>query len=151
MIAILGWYLQDLIQLALSSALLAPEIFMIALNFCTIRKEKNSSFDAVCAVIGGLLYDLRWTAVPGLSGAIYVLDVWAMRFIWFRLPKDGRGPGIFTVFNALFCAGACLIRLACWSLGSSHASLMLVGMVQMALTVPVIMFFWLLQALHNDE
>lgn len=144
-------YLQDLMQVILGTAFLAPELFLLALNYYGTRSSSSSSRWYICAMIGGLVIDLRWVGVPGFCASLYVLSHLTTRLIWFRVPRLGRDSAIFVFINALICVALSWVRLSLWDTGSGLGSLMAVFAFQMFLTLPVLLILWFLQAFSHEN
>ncbi len=151
MIFLIAWYLQDLLQVLMANGLLAPEVFLLTLNFKALKREEPSLCWTLIAVAGGLALDLRWTGFLGFSAALYCLSVLFMRALWFRIPKLGRGPGVFFMANLALCAVVGGTRLVFWDWKAVPTGILSVLSVQMGLTLPVLLVLWLLQVLSDDE
>lgn len=146
-----AWYLQDFMQVLLTTAFLAPELFFIVLTGFTARRHWTSPAWYGLTVLVGLFYDLRWSGLPGLCAALYLAGLWVFREVWFhRIPRDGHNRVSFVVLNAILTLVMMLVRLFFWR-GSGSLGHMFWGFVfSYALTfVPL----WLLSLMRifDDE
>ncbi len=151
MIFLIAWYLQDLLQVLMTNSLLAPEVFLLALNFQALKREEPSFCWTLIAVAGGLALDLRWTGFWGFSAALYCLSVLFMRTFWFQIPKLGRSPGVFFLANLALCVVIGGIRLVFWDWNAVPTEILSVFSIQMGLTLPILLALWLVQVLSDDE
>ena len=151
MIFLVAWYVQDLLQVALTSSLLAPEVFLLVLNFQSLQQKKPRAYWSLVALAGGLAMDMRWSGFLGFTAALYCLSVLFMRIFWFQVPKLGRGPGFYALSNLAFCAIVGAIRLAFWDWDAMPTGPLSVFALQIALSLPILLVLWLIQVLRNDE
>ena len=146
---LLCWYVQDLTQVLLSTAFLAPEIFMLALNAQTIAKEDLAPWWYLVPFMGGLLFDLRWTGVVGLCSTLYPLAFFLFRWFWFsKLPRDGRTKAPFVFANEVMCLVLLVTRMAFWRGDGSLGHLVWLGLFAALLSQPPL---WLMANLAPYE
>ena len=107
------WLLQDFAQLLLMGICIVPDVFLMTALFMAllpgVSGERQTKL-VWAAFAGGLLWDLRWTNLPGLSAAIGGGVLGLICFLWYKTPAQGRTAGTFTVFAA---HGGNLHRLRC--------------------------------------
>lgn len=122
---VLVWLLQDIIQVVFMGIFLVPEIFLLALIFASLQpdNERGHNFGWYIAVgfVGGLLWDFRWTNIPGLTAALNGVLLALIFTSWHLIPVQGRNDKTFAA-----CAlGAQLISAAVhamlWTVSSSVA------------------------------
>ncbi|MEA3507954.1 MAG: hypothetical protein U9R40_03420 [Synergistota bacterium] len=117
MIWVATWYVQDLAQAAFSGISLAPDIFLLVAFFRLASKSAITTGLAWIAFAGGLAWDLRWTAIPGLTAVLYVAALVGFGWLWLRIPDSGRTGQLFMVMaaGAHFLVG--LVRTFTWGFG----------------------------------
>ena len=89
------WLLQDFAQLLLMGICMIPDVFLLTILFIALLPEKSKEEQSKLvwiAFFGGLLWDLRWTNLPGLTSAISGGVIGLACFIWQKLPAIGRTP-----------------------------------------------------------
>ena len=87
------WLLQDLLQVLFLGFCLVPNLYLTYLLLITTLDFSNdelSSKALVYAFIGGVLYDLRWTNVPGASALSWCLALTIASAIWGYMPQNVR-------------------------------------------------------------
>ena len=98
------WLLQDFAQLLLMGICIVPDVFLMTALFMAllpgVSGERQTKL-VWAAFVGGLLWDLRWTNLPGLSAAIGGGVLGLICFLWYKTPAQGRTAGTFTVFAVL--------------------------------------------------
>ncbi len=139
------WLLQDFAQLLLMGICIVPDAFLLtallmALLPNTARERQVKLVWA--AFVGGLIWDLRWTNLPGLTAAIGGGVIALACLLWQKTPVQGRTYVTFTIMSAgceLLYAG---IHFFFWTIPSQTAVRQFI--VQQLMAVPVIVFFsWL--------
>ncbi len=144
------WYLQDLMQVLVGAGLLAPELFFMALNGVGTKRFDVSCVWYLLPALGGLLLDFRWSGMPGLTAAVFVMAHWAFRLFWFDLPRDGRTGGAFVVSNWVLMSIISCIRLVLLPRSLGALNWLAVYLFQMVLTVPAFLAAWSYRT-WNDE
>lgn len=87
------WFLQDLLQVLLLGFCLVPNLYLTYLLLITMLDFSNdelSSEALLWAFIGGILYDLRWTNVPGASALSWCLCLAVSSIVWQHIPQNTR-------------------------------------------------------------
>lgn len=139
------WLLQDFAQLLLMGICVVPDIFLLTALFMSllpgVSGERQTKL-VWAAFLGGLIWDLRWTNVPGLSGALGGGLLGLACYFWYKTPVQGRTAGAFTLFAALAHLLYSIIHFLFWTMQSAVALRLLA--VQQLMAVPVIIFFSLL-------
>ena len=100
---ILIWLLQDMLQVVFMGIFLVPELFLLALIFAGLQPDNERGHDfcwyIIVGFIGGLLWDFRWTNLPGLTAALNAGLITIVFLIWHFIPIQGRNEKSFA-----FCA-----------------------------------------------
>lgn len=139
------WLLQDFVQLMLMGICMIPDVFLLTILFIVLlpgkTKEEQSKF-IWAAFIGGLLWDLRWTNLPGLTSAVSCGLIGAACVMWQKLPAIGRTPPAFMFISAACQLVYALTHSFFWAMPSQSALRQFI--VQQLIAVPVIIVFtWL--------
>ncbi len=128
------WFLQDILQVLLSGRFLAPDIFLLYILFRMARTSGDVPSIVWGAFAGGLLWDLRWTTLPGLTASLYSLFAAACMVVWNHIPGSGRNPTLFLLLALSSQAITGLVRFLTW--GSSRDVLAGVFVVQLLSSIP---------------
>ncbi|MCF7934924.1 MAG: hypothetical protein K9L28_01070 [Synergistales bacterium] len=96
------WYAQDLLQVLLARGFFVPELFFLALFFQGVTEEYDLSTLIWSAFLGGLLWDLRWSGLPGFTSVLYVAILTVGFGIWSAIPRQAR-----TAMIVVLIAGGC--------------------------------------------
>lgn len=111
MIYIFWWLLQDLLQVLVHGWIFVPDVFLMALLFALPLKNHEEGLLLWIAFFGGILWDLRWSGLIGLTAGLYLLALMGMKGIWELVPPSAKGfsmvLGLVLVFH--FMVG--LLRL----------------------------------------
>lgn len=144
---IIIWFLKDFMQVLAMGIFTVPDFYLmtvIMLALLSNSDKKRQIFYIWAAFLGGFLWDLRWTNLPGLTAATSAAAVGLACYLWHKAPAQGRSLPLFVFFltmSQLFM-GVCYILF--WTIPSQVAFRQI--LVQMLLTVPVIalisLFFW---------
>jgi hypothetical protein len=97
---IVTWYFQDLLQVLFPGSLVVPDMFFIVLAYRVASPARDVHEIIWPAFAGGLLWDLRWTALPGMTAAIYAFSLTLCIIAWNRIPDSGRNPRLFFLIAA---------------------------------------------------
>lgn len=119
-----------------------PDIFFLGMSYRVMGDEqgKNKFISSVwITFLGGLLWDMRWTSVPGITALGEVLALTLICVLWYRAPSAGRTPLLWA-----FMAGGAhlflgLVRFLLWADTSSAALRLLT--IQQLTAVPLILMF----------
>ena len=146
------WLLQDFVQVFLMGFFIVPNIFLMMLLLLSLlpatRKEKQIIL-IWAASAGGLLWDSRWTNLPGLTAALNAGLVSASCFLWYKIPAQGRTVVFFTfilIASILFSGFA---HFALWTVPSQVALRQF--FVQQLLGVPLVIVFSLIYWKVSDR
>lgn len=131
---------------------LVPDVFMLLLLSAvlspTLNDEKHKKIIWI-AFLGGLMWDLRWTNLVGLTALLNVFVVFFIPLYWKRVPAQGRNYPLFAFllfFAQVLTTGANFIF---WTI-PSQVALRLV-LTQLLLVVPVITFLtYLYKKVYED-
>lgn len=137
--AAIAWLLQDMLQVFAMGLMLVPELFLLAIEFSILKSQLSGRRVSIMlwyAFAGGLLWDLRWAVIPGMSALVNVIALSLVCWIWDRAPASGR--------SALLCAGLLgathvasgIAHYLAWAVPSQAAVRMF--MVQQLMAVPVL-------------
>ncbi|MEG1602480.1 MAG: hypothetical protein RRY12_00120 [Cloacibacillus sp.] len=139
------WLLQDFAQLLLMGICMVPDVFLLAILFMALLPDTTCNRQTAlvwAAFIGGVIWDLRWTNLPGLTAAIGGGVVGLACFLWQKTPAQGRSAGLFAtmcIFCELLYAG---VHFFFWTIPSQTAMRQFI--VQQLMAVPlIILFSWL--------
>lgn len=133
------WIIQDLSQVLTMGLCLIPDIFLMSVIYTALTSKSNKEKQIKLiwiAFIGGLLWDLRWTNLPGLTAAINGSMVAASCFIWEKTPAQGRSIRMFVFLLVCTQIFSRLINFIFWTIPSQVAIRQLI--VQVLLSVPII-------------
>jgi cell shape-determining protein MreD len=87
---------RDLLQVAFSGTALVPDLTVFAIVWLSVFRCEDATPLFIPAFLAGLFWDLRWTALPGMTAAAYSLTVAASAWAWFHLSTARRGnPVLF--------------------------------------------------------
>lgn len=89
------WYLQDLLQILGGSPFLVPEVFFLAVFSLAAARGDVSIFAVWLGFLGGLVWDLRWTGLPGFSASLLALVMGMATIVWQSIPSQGRHGVLF--------------------------------------------------------
>jgi uncharacterized membrane protein len=146
MIFPLIWYLQDILQVAVMGIFIVPDVFLLSILVAAMsRGGKEGQAKLIWgAFLGGLLWDLRWTNLPGLTAALNGAITAAVAVLWYKAPVQGRSVTLCAVFLAAAQACSGIVHYLFWNLNTQAA--MRQFMVQQLLSVPLLVLlcfiFW---------
>ena len=115
------WLLQDFFQVFTMGILMAPNVFLMSVIFLALRpRGDNEKYGAFiwAAFIGGLIWDLRWTNLPGLTAAVNSAVTAMACIIW---PVQGRSVALFTVMITVSMVATGLAHSLFWTMPSQAA------------------------------
>ena len=84
------WLLQDLMQVLFLGFFVVPDLFFLGVLQRALREEDARDLLprwVWFAFLGGLLWDLRWTSVPGITAAIQAGALTVVSALWYRTRK----------------------------------------------------------------
>jgi hypothetical protein len=146
------WFLQDFIQVFLMGFFIVPNIFLMLLLFIALlpgtRKEKQIWLVWV-AFAGGIIWDFRWTNLPGLTAALNAGLVSVSCYTWHKLPAQGRTVALFTSILTASILFSGLAHFALWTVPSQVALRQF--LVQQLLGVPLVVIFSLIYWKASDR
>jgi len=90
-----GLYFQDLLQVLFPGSIVIPDIFFMILAYRVASPSREVHEIIWPAFAGGLFWDLRWTALPGMTAAIYAFSLTLCILAWNSIPDSGRNPRLF--------------------------------------------------------
>lgn len=142
---IAAWFLQDFVQVFLMGFFIVPNIYLmliILMSLLPMTKKERQIMLIWAAFAGGLIWDFRWTNLPGLTAAINGGLAAFSCLLWQKIPAQGRT----VVFFAIILTGATLFsgfaHFALWTVPSQVALRQF--FVQQLLGVPLVIVFALI-------
>ncbi len=142
---IAAWFLQDFVQVFLMGFFIVPNIYLmliILMSLLPMTKKERQIMLIWAAFAGGLIWDFRWTNLPGLTAAINGGLAALSCLLWQKIPAQGRT----VVFFAVILTGATLFsgfaHFALWTVPSQVALRQF--FVQQLLGVPLVIVFALI-------
>ncbi len=146
-IFVLLWLLQDFFQVLVMGIFQVPDIFLLSLVMLTVLRQEHKDRQIMLiwiAFIGGLLWDFRWTNLPGLTAAFNGGAVAAVAYFWYKAPVQGRTTLLFAFYALLVQAASGLIHYVFWNVESQVAIRQF--LVQQLISIPVLvvlcLIFW---------
>lgn len=133
------FFLQDFLQVLVMGIFLVPDIFLLCVILLALLKsEKNNRLISLIwiAFACGLLWDLRWTNLPGLTAGFNGAAVAVCAFFWYKTPSQGRTTILFAVLASMTQALSGVTHYIFWDVASQAALRQF--MVQQVLSVPVL-------------
>jgi uncharacterized membrane protein len=133
------WLLQDFLQVLVTRLILAPEIFLLAALYKLISGPQSPRRAAKWiwfVFFGGVLWDLRWASVPGMSGLLNVAALASVYWIWDRTPTAGRSALLFAAIAGGAHLFSGVIHYLAWALPGQAA--MRTFAIQQLLMIPVL-------------
>lgn len=133
------WVLQDLLQVLMMGFLLVPEFFLLILVYKVLVSPAVTDQIALWiwyAFLGGIVWDLRWAVLPGVSALVNVASVAFVSWVWTRTPPGGRSVPFFAALagGAHFFSG--IVHYFAWASPSQAAVRMF--LIQQLMTIPVL-------------
>lgn len=152
-ILLLAWYVQDLMQILMTQIFLAPEVYAMVLMCCaTLEYEPQMPFRwIVAAIIGGLLFDLRWIGIPGLCASLYLFSLLVARWLWYRVPASNRRMLPFMVITGGVLIFLTPFRLFFWDPSVLYGRVLSIVAVQWALSWVTLLFIAMFRSYGYDE
>lgn len=143
---VLIWFVQDLLQVFGLGFLLVPHLFYLTLLYIAICRRQEGYGAGLfiwVAFLGGLLWDFRWTSLPGFSATSFAVGIAFSSAIWERVPSTGRSALLlaFLAMGTHLAMG--FVSLLAWGESSNMTVFRLLA-IQQLLAVPVVLFFYLL-------
>jgi hypothetical protein len=90
---------RDLLQVAFSGTALVPDLTVFAIVWLAVFRCEDATPLFIPSFLAGLFWDLRWTALPGMTSAAYALTVAASAWVWYHIPPSRRGsPVLFFIW-----------------------------------------------------
>ncbi len=111
-----SWLFQDILQAFLTQNILAPEYFLLFLLYRTLSQEGSGKSSIWIAFIGGILWDLRWTGLVGMSSGLYIVAVLILNWIWHLFPGTGKTPLLLALLVWFGALNIYLARVFVWDI-----------------------------------
>jgi hypothetical protein len=138
-LAAFAWLLQDILQVLVTSLILTPEIFLLVSLYKLVSEpvpQRRAAKWIWFVFCGGVLWDLRWASVPGVSALLNVAVLTAVCWVWDRTPAGGRGAVLFAAFAGGAHLFSGLIHYLAWA--SPGQAAMRTFAIQQLLMIPVL-------------
>jgi hypothetical protein len=136
---VVAWLLQDLSQVLSMGVLLVPNFFILTVTYSIVSgpllKERISILIWL-AFAGGVLWDFRWTATPGISGLVNSLVVLAIYTAWARTPLAGRGVWLFALLAGIAHLSSGMVHYIAW--GATTRTVVRMFLAQQLLGIPAV-------------
>ena len=150
--AVVVWLAQDMLQVLTMGIMLVPEFFLLTVAYGIVSgslSQERISMWIWFSFFGGILWDLRWAALPGMSGLINVCAVLVVYIVWNRTPLTGRGVFLFAALGTgvHFLSG--MARYLAWTDLSAAAERMF--LIQQLLNVPVLVLLCMIYAFRKAD
>lgn len=139
MLYMLIWYVQDFFQVLVMGISIVPNLFLLSLLAGALLQhtQSNKAITFIwIAFLGGLIWDLRWTNLPGLTASINALSVSAAVSFWHKTPSQGRGTVLFGAILFAISVISGFTHYLFWSIPNQAALRQL--LVQQIITLPII-------------
>lgn len=124
-----------------------PDIFLLSVLLFALMRSGNKDKQIMLlwiAFVGGLLWDFRWTNLPGLTAAFNGVIVAVMASFWYKAPVQGRTTLLFALCTLTTQILSGVVHYFFWSVTTQAALRQF--LVQQILCVPVIVIlcfiFW---------
>lgn len=131
---------QDFLQVLVMGIFIVPDIFLLCVIMLALMRGgiRDKQITMIwLAFIGGLIWDLRWTNLPGLTAGFNGLAVAVSILLWYKAPAQGRTTLLFAVLALSAHVFSGLVHSSFWSVPTQAALRQFA--VQQILTVPVLM------------
>ena len=97
--SLLSWYVQNILAVLSSDALLVPDIFLLYILYCNFSDFTRDTEKEMLLIwvlfLGGILWDLRWIGIPGLFALIYAGTFLCASWVWSLFPESGHTVSMF--------------------------------------------------------
>lgn len=147
------WLLQNFAQLLLMGICIVPNIFVLTSFLFAMLPTADGDRQTMLVwvvFVGGLIWDLRWTNLPGLSAAVGGGLLGFACYFWNKTPLQGRSTPTFAVLAALYHFFYSIIHFLFWTIQSGSALRQLA--VQQLMVVPVVVFYsWLFWRMVSED
>jgi signal transduction histidine kinase len=134
-----AWFLQDIAQVLSMGVLLVPDFFILAVAYGIVSGplgHERISILIWLAFAGGILWDFRWTATPGISGLVNSLAVLAIYTAWARTPLAGRGVWLFALLAGTAHLSSGAMHYIAW--GATTHTAVKMFLAQQLLGIPAV-------------
>ncbi len=137
----------------MTQSFLAPEIFAVALMWCATQQDEGDPWArwVLAALVGGLMMDLRFLGVPGLSASLFTAAQFAARGAWFGIPPANRRTLPFLAIASCLCALMTPLRLFFWDEQVLAGRILLIVGAQWTLSAIVLLVFALFKPFSYEE
>jgi hypothetical protein len=148
----MAWLLQDLLQVLSMGFMLMPEIYLMTALYKIVSGPLLPTRAAAwiwLAFFGGVLWDLRWAAFPGMSGLIGAVSVILLYLMWNRTPAGGRNAPLFAALAGGTHIMSGIVHYLAWAVPSHAAARMF--LIQQLLCVPLLAVLCTMYAFRKND
>ncbi len=92
------WYLQDILQVFGEGHFFAPPLFLVMVLLLMSSERYDHPGLIWFAFLGGVLWDIRWTGLVGMTGGVYAVFATFFSFLWHSMPDTGKNRTVFFTF-----------------------------------------------------
>ncbi|MDD4159874.1 MAG: hypothetical protein PHO18_02890 [Synergistaceae bacterium] len=131
---------------------IVPNVFLMLLLLMSLlpgTKREKQIFLIWAAFAGGLIWDFRWTNLPGMTAALDAGSVAAACFIWHKIPAQGRSVTFFAFILIASVVFSGVAHFTLWTVSSQVALRQF--FVQQLLGVPLVIIFSLIYWKVSDR
>ena len=122
--SLLTWYLQDILAVLSSNALLVPDIFLLYIlyySFSDFSRDTEKEIQLIwISFLGGILWDLRWIGMPGLFAFIYTGTFLCALWAWSIFPESGHTASMFFIILWASQLPGFFTGLFLWNIGTEY-------------------------------
>ena len=150
--AVIAWLLQDCFQVLVMGFMLVPDLFLLVAVYKIVSgplDQVRLSWWVWFAFLGGILWDLRWSSSPGMSGLINTAAVGFVYWLWQRTPLGGRSAVLLAALAGGIHFAAGIVHYLAWAVPSRAATQMF--LVQQLMAVPVLIGICMIYAFRATE
>ena len=131
---------------------IVPNIYLMLLLMISLLPDTWKEKQIIliwAAFAGGLIWDFRWTNLPGMTAALNAGLVAAACFLWYKIPAQGRTVVFFTFILIASILISGFAHFALWTVPSQVALRQF--FVQQLLGVPLVIVFSLIYWKVSDR
>lgn len=150
--AAIAWIIQDMFQVLAMGFMLVPELFLLVVVYKILAGSldyRRISWWIWFAFVGGMLWDLRWAAAPGMSSIINVLAIMLVYWVWDRTPAGGRSGILFAALAGGVHFASGVAHYFAWAVPSQAAVRMF--LIQQLMAVPLLIVLCMVYAFRSTD
>lgn len=150
--AVIAWLLQDWLQVLVMGFMLVPDLFLLVAVYKIVSgplDQVSLSWWVWFAFLGGIIWDLRWSSSPGMSGLINTAAVGFVYWLWHRTPLGGRSAVLLAALAGGIHFVSGIVHYFAWAVPSREATQMFA--VQQLMGIPVLIGICMIYAFRATE